>query len=108
MLAASNALSRLVPLILLVSLPLSAGARFTAARAPQQQQRPGKTPRKTGALEGVVRDSNGRGVGGAIVTLRNVATGEVRKTTSSAEGVFRLIDLPPGKYEWNVARDGYE
>jgi hypothetical protein len=108
MLAASNALSRLVPLILLVSLPLSAGARFTAARAPQQQQLPGKTPRKTGALEGVVRDSNGRGVGGAIVTLRNVATGEVRKTTSSAEGVFRLIDLPPGKYEWNVARDGYE
>ncbi len=103
MLAASNALSRLVPLFLLASLPLSAAVRFTAAIAAQQQQLPGKAPRKTGAIEGVVRDSNGRAVGGAIVALRNVATGEIRKATSTAEGIFRLIDLPPGKYELSVA-----
>jgi hypothetical protein len=108
MLAASNALSRLVPLFLLASLPLSAGVRFTGTVPSQQQQLPGRAPQKTGALEGVVRDSNARAVGGASVALRNVATGEVRKTISTAEGVFRLIDLPPGKYELNVASTGYE
>jgi hypothetical protein len=108
MLAASNALARIVPLVLLASLPLSAAARFTPARTSQQQQLPGKAPRKTGAVEGVVQDSNGRGVGGAMVTLRNVATGEIRKATSTAEGVYRLIDVPPGKYELSAAREGYE
>jgi hypothetical protein len=107
MLAASNALSRLVPLFLLAVLPLSAAVKFTSGIA-SQQQLPGKAPQKTGALEGVVRNSNGQPVGGASVAIRNVATGEVRKTTTTAEGVFRLIDLPPGKYELNVAGNGYE
>jgi hypothetical protein len=107
MLAATNALSRLVPLFLLASLPLSAAATFTA-KAASQQQLPGKAPQKTGALEGVVRDSNARPVGGASIALRNVATNEVRKTISTAEGVFRLIDLPPGKHELSVAGNGYE
>jgi hypothetical protein len=108
MLAASNALFRLVPLFLLASLPLSAAVRFTAGVASQQQQLPGKAPQKTAAIEGVVRDSNARAVGGASVALRNVATGEVRKTISTAEGVFRLSDLPPGKYELSVAGNSYE
>jgi hypothetical protein len=108
MLAASNAFARIVPLILLASLPLSAAARFAPARTSQQQQLPGKAPVKTAAVEGVVQDSNGRGVGGAIVALRNIATGDVRKATSTAEGVYRLIDVPPGKYELNVVRDGFE
>src|ERR1700691_4405036 len=107
MLAASNALSRLVPLLLLAVLPLSAAVKFTSGIA-SQQQLPGKAPQKTGALEGVVRNSNGQPVGGASVALRNVATGEARKTTTTAEGVFRLIDLPPGKYELNVAGNGFE
>jgi hypothetical protein len=107
MLAASNALSRLVPLLLLAVLPLSAAVKFTSGIA-SQQQLPGKAPQKTGALEGVVRNSNGQPVGGASVALRNAATGDVRKTTTTAEGVFRLIDLPPGKYELNVAGNGFE
>lgn len=108
MLAVSNALSRLVPLLLLASLPLSAAVRFTGGATSQQQQLPGKTSEKTGALEGVVRNSNAQAVGGASVAMRNLATGEVRKTTATAEGVFRLVDLPPGKYELSVASDGYE
>jgi hypothetical protein len=108
MLAASNALSRLVPLFLLASLPLSAAVRFTSSVASQQQQLPGKTPQKTGALEGVVRNSNAQAFSGASIAMRNLATGEVRKTTSTAEGVFRFVDLPPGKYELSVASDGYE
>jgi len=107
MLAASNALLRLVPLFLLASLPVSAAVKLTAG-ALSQQQLPGKAPPKTGALEGVVRDENAHAVGGASILLRNVGTGEVRKTTASSEGVFRLTDLPPGKYEISVASDGFK
>lgn len=74
----------------------------------QQEQIPGQAPQKTGAVQGVVRGANGSAVGGASVVLRNSATGEVRKTTASAEGVFRLLDLPPGKYDLSVTADGYE
>jgi len=51
---------------------------------------------------------NGGPVGGAIVTLRNIATGEIRKTATDAEGVFRVLDLPPGKYDLAITSDGYE
>ena len=56
----------------------------------------------------MVRDANGRPVGGATAALRNLATGEIRKAVASAEGVFRLLDVPPGKYELSVAGAGYE
>jgi hypothetical protein len=108
MLAASNGLLRLVPLFLLASLPLFAAGRLTAGLPSRQQQLPGKAPAKTGALEGAVLDSNAHPVGGASILLRNVGTGEVRKTTATAEGVFRLTDLPPGKYELSVAGDGFK
>jgi hypothetical protein len=107
MLAASNALPRVVLLILLASLP-SFAAMNIAAMAQQQQQLPGKGPQKTGAVQGMVRDANGRPVGAATATLRNLATGEIRKATSNAEGVFRLVDVPAGQYELSVAEAGYE
>jgi Carboxypeptidase regulatory-like domain len=108
MLAASNALARFVPLILLASLPLSAAARNAPRVSPQQQQLPGKAPQKTAAVEGVVRGANSIPLGAAVVTARNVATGEIRKATTTAQGVFRITELPPGKYELSVAREGYE
>jgi carboxypeptidase family protein len=106
--AASHALFRIVLPFLLASSPVTAAATYTSDVALQQQQLPGKAPQKTGALQGVVRDSDSRGVGGASVALRNVTTGEIRKATTTAEGVFRLTDLPPGKYELSVSCDGYE
>ena len=54
MLAASNALPRVVLSILLASSP-SFAAMTNAPMAVQQQQLPGKTPLKTGAVQGMVR-----------------------------------------------------
>src|SRR5262245_18713256 len=36
------------------------------------------------------------------VVVRNVATGLTRRTTSSAEGIYTLVGLPPGTYEVNA------
>jgi hypothetical protein len=107
MLAASNALPRVVLLISLAWSPSFAAGKMTAM-AVGQQQLPGKAPQKTGAVEGMVRDANGRPVGGATASLRNLATGEIRKATTNAEGVFRLVDVPAGQYELSMAAAGYE
>src|ERR1700733_5070591 len=104
MLAASNALPRVVLLILLASSPSFAVMKI--ASVSRQQQLPGKAPQKTGAVQGMVRDANGRPVGGATATLRNLATGEIRKATANAEGVFRLVDVPAGEYELSIAGAG--
>jgi Carboxypeptidase regulatory-like domain len=87
---------------------IGARARLLLSAAPRQQRIPGQSAQKTGALQGVIHDANGNAVGGASIVLRNLATGELRKAISSAQGVFRLIDVPPGKYELSVACDGYE
>lgn len=73
----------------------------------QQEQIPGHTPERTGAIQGTVRDADGHALGGAVVTLRNTATGETRTATATAEGVFRSLDLPPGRYDLSVTSDGY-
>src|SRR6202034_4252439 len=69
---------------------------------------PGKAPQKTGAVQGMVRDASGRPVGEATASLRNLATGEIRKATTNAEGVFRVLDVPAGQYELSIAGAGYE
>jgi hypothetical protein len=75
---------------------------------PQVQQRiPRQTQNKTTALEGVVRQPGGRGVGGAKVTLRAGAA-ETQSTLTSAEGVFRFLDLPPATYTLIVEKENYE
>jgi hypothetical protein len=50
-------------------------------------------------LRGTVVDPNGAVVPGATVTARNIATGFSRSTTSSDDGVYTLVALPPGEYE---------
>ena len=74
----------------------------TAQRIPRQ------APRKTAALEGVILNPTGRGVGSATVTLRNRSSGETRVATTTADGIFRLLDLPAGRYELTVEKEGYE
>ncbi|HKV03548.1 MAG TPA: carboxypeptidase-like regulatory domain-containing protein [Candidatus Acidoferrales bacterium] len=108
MLAASRILPKGSPLLVFVTLSLLAGALSATGATYQQQRLPGQSSQKAGALEGVVRDAKGAALGGANVVLRNAATGDVRKTTSTAEGIFRLIDVLTGKYDLSVECDGYD
>ena len=86
----------------------------------QQQSHEAGPPRRiprqqaltTAALDGTVReqvsDSAMRPVGGARIQIRNLQTGQVNTTLTTGEGVFRLLLLPPGGYEFHAEAEGYE
>src|SRR5215470_17628931 len=54
------------------------------------------------SIQGTVLDSKGGAVSGARVTLTNQETGATRETVASAEGFYRIAELPPGKYTVSV------
>ncbi len=61
----------------------------------------------TGAIGGSVADATGAEVRGAAVTLRNEATGEVRRSVSAAGGAYLFPALTPGTYTLVVAAPGF-
>ena len=61
----------------------------------------------SGDLTGTVMDPSGAVVSGAAVTLQSTTTGETRKTTTTASGVYRFALLPPGTYNITVSAQGF-
>ena len=82
---------------------------FPAPSDPTQDEQriPRQSPRKTAALQGIVRDATGRGIGGAVIALTNRATGMTRTVSTDADGVFRWTDLTPGTYLLLAQSDGF-
>ena len=76
-----------------------------------QQRIPRQQAQNTAALDGFVRDAsspnNPLPIPGTVLTQRNLQSGKVFNATSSAEGVFRLFPLPPGKYELRAEAQNY-
>ena len=87
----------------------------SSAKESREQGPPQRIPRQqaqnTAALDGFVRDAsspnNPLPIPGTVLTLRNLQSGKVFNATSSAEGVFRLFPLPPGKYELRAEAQNY-
>jgi hypothetical protein len=88
----------------------NAPARFLQGSIPTQDEQriPRQSPRKTAALQGIVRDSFSRGIIGAVVALTNRVTGFTRTLATDADGVFRWTDLAPGTYLLLVQAGGYD
>jgi Carboxypeptidase regulatory-like domain len=91
------------------------GAGMNAAVTPSalqesvpQQRLPGQSAPKKAALQGIVRDSNGKPVIGATVLLRNLASDQKFEKVSSSQGVFRFIDVAPGDYELKIIAPGFQ
>jgi hypothetical protein len=61
----------------------------------------------TGRIAGTVRDQNGAVIVGVEVTVTSLATAEVRKATTDAEGNYTVSFLPPGAYRFRVAANGF-
>jgi hypothetical protein len=90
---------------------LAIGAHATPALG---QRIPGQSSRQ-GSIQGIVRDTAGRGIPGVEVELRQLAASgrpvaltAARRTTTTAEGIFRFIDLPAGSYAIALAMPGFE
>jgi hypothetical protein len=61
-------------------------------------------------LQGIVGDTEGRPVEGAVVRMRRLGTDSAspeREARTANEGVFALDSIPPGRYEARAARVGY-
>src|ERR1700720_3962442 len=92
------------------SPPASSGQQSHEAGPPRRIPR--QQALTTAALDGTVReqisDSAMRPVVGARIQIRNLQTGQVNTTLTTGEGVFRLLLLPPGGYEFRAEAEGYE
>ena len=58
-------------------------------------------------VAGTVLDPQGLAVKGASLTLRNLATGAQRTTTSDESGRYEIIGVPPGNYSMTVEAAGF-
>ncbi len=56
----------------------------------------------TADLSGQVLDPQGLAVAGAKVTVKNLATGATRTAVADDSGRYRIVGLPPGRYELTV------
>ena len=59
------------------------------------------------ALSGIVHDEQGAVIPGATITLKSLDTNQVRMALSDGTGNFRLVGLPPGRYEMHTALAGF-
>ena len=62
----------------------------------------------SGDVAGTITDPTGAEIPHAAVTLTNVNTNATAKTTSSADGTYRFVFLPPGTYKLNVSATGFQ
>jgi hypothetical protein len=60
-----------------------------------------------GSLGGTVRDSSGAAVPAATITARNPGLSLVRESQSDTHGEFRIVALPPGRYDVTVSAAGF-
>jgi hypothetical protein len=60
-----------------------------------------------GRVSGTVYDEQRGALPGAMVSLKNLDTGQLRETTSGPDGAFRLVGVVPGPYEMRIELSGF-
>jgi hypothetical protein len=58
-------------------------------------------------LDGIVTDDTGAALPGVTVTIRNTTSGATQVVTTSGEGVYRAVALPPATYEITAELQGF-
>jgi hypothetical protein len=61
-----------------------------------------------GTIQGTVTDPSGALVAGADVTITNVVTDYKEAAKTSADGAFRLVNIPPNQYHLSVVLSGFQ
>ncbi len=85
---------------------------LTAATAGAQRI-PRQTAPTTAAIQGIVSNTRGLGLGGVVVRVWNAnlqsADGKpVAQATTLGDGSFRFVKLPAGKYDLRATLDGFQ
>jgi hypothetical protein len=93
----TSILRRLACSLILATLALG----FVPARAFAQSQA------TTGQITGTVTDSTGAAVAGATVTAKNTETGLEQTVTSNDDGLYTIVQLPPGVYTLSATASGF-
>ncbi|MDE1154708.1 MAG: TonB-dependent receptor [Acidobacteriaceae bacterium] len=62
----------------------------------------------TGSIDGLVTDSTGGALPGALVTLTNVDTADTRTATANGSGSFTFSSLVPANYKVSVTFSGFK
>ena len=61
-----------------------------------------------GTITGSVTDQSGAAIPGVQVRLSNIETGIQRMSSSGADGNYRFLVIPPGKYSVDVSHQGFK
>jgi hypothetical protein len=60
-----------------------------------------------GTIRGVVTDASGSAITQVSVTATNIETGVTTSGASNDEGLYAVLNLPPGQYELVFEKDGF-
>ena len=69
---------------------------------------PAWTQERFSGLTGSVKDASGAVLPGATVTITNKETGKVYTAVTGADGVYRVLDLEPGRYAVKFDLSGFQ
>ena len=61
-----------------------------------------------GTLTGTVNDTSGAVIPGATILMKNVASGDERRTVTNNDGFFAISAVPPGDYTVTIEAKGFE
>jgi hypothetical protein len=76
------------------------------AAPPTERRIPQQKPVPTGVLQGVLLDEDGQPLPGVKVDLVAADRPPVKEQLSNGDGIFRLLDVPPGVYDLLLAPAG--
>ena len=69
---------------------------------------PASAQERFSGLTGVVKDASGAVLPGATVTITNKETAKVYTAVSGADGVYRVLNLEPGRYSVKFELSGFQ
>ena len=61
-----------------------------------------------GTITGTVVDPSGGAVASANITLKNVASGDVRRSVTNSDGYYSFSSVPAGSYSLTVEAPGFQ
>ncbi len=98
----------LLPLLGGMATQAALGAASGGSPVPSWQRIPGHPASRTSALQGTVRDDQGKAIPGVRLILVQPGGRALPPILSDTEGIFRLRDLPPGSYQLKLEKQGYQ